>query len=164
MSTAMQTDAPPPPQVLGILLKSDSVAAPYKSEVQASLQEYKLKNRNRSPKLIGILATKSGPSESYAEFTKKTCEDLGITFELRKTGAALQAEGKAEDGTVEDAIIEANEDESVDGIMVKSLAYAKNKLLAEIVYSRFIIRFSADCKITISNRSREAPSLFILNH
>ncbi|KAJ7167649.1 NAD(P)-binding protein [Mycena filopes] len=54
----------------------------------------------RRPRLVGILATSSAPSKFYAEFTRKQCEDLGVDFVLKTT-----------------AIIQANEDENIDGIM-----------------------------------------------
>jgi methylenetetrahydrofolate dehydrogenase (NAD+) len=74
------------------------------------------------PKLVGILSTSSEPSKFYAEFTRRQCEDLGVEFVLKKTGAALQP-GLAEGEGVEDAIIEANEDDSVNGIMVCGFYY-----------------------------------------
>lgn len=104
----------------GILLKADPISNQFRSEVQSSLSKLQKK-----PKLVGILATSSVPSKNYAEFTRKQCEELGFEFVLRKVGAALN-EGRGDgDGEklgegegVEEAIIEANEDESVDGIMV----------------------------------------------
>lgn len=69
------------------------------------------------PKLVGILSTSSEPSKFYAEFTRRQCEELEVDFVLKKTGAALSAEQDEGEG-VEEAIIEANEDESVHGIMV----------------------------------------------
>lgn len=48
---------------------------------------------------------------------KKTCEELGFQFVLTLVGSAIDPSLAAGDG-VEDAIIEANEDDTVDGIMV----------------------------------------------
>ncbi|KAI0920988.1 hypothetical protein AcW1_004889 [Taiwanofungus camphoratus] len=96
----------------GILLKADSIANTFRDEIKAALSV-----RRRVPKLVGILATSAAPSKFYAEFTKKQCDALGVEFVLKRTGAA--ADPKAGEGEgVEEAIIEANEDESVDGIMV----------------------------------------------
>ncbi|KAL1754729.1 hypothetical protein FB107DRAFT_263035 [Schizophyllum commune] len=96
----------------GVLLKADPIAATFREEVKTALAQ-----RPRPPKLVGILATSAAPSRFYADFTRKQCEDLGFQFELRTTGAAKDA-ALAEGEGVEEAIIEANEDEGVDGIMV----------------------------------------------
>ncbi|KAJ6560421.1 methylenetetrahydrofolate dehydrogenase [Mycena capillaripes] len=96
----------------GLLLKADPIAAAFRDEVKQSLSQC-----SRRPRLVGILATSSAPSKFYAEFTKKQCEDLGVEFILKKTGAADTGDLGEGEG-VEEAIIEANEDENVDGIMV----------------------------------------------
>ena len=103
----------------GLLLKADTISAPFQAEVQHALAA-----RPRAPKLVGILATSSAPSRSYAEFTRRQCAALGFEFVLREVGAACApAEEGGERGGegegVEDAIIESNADESVDGIMVR---------------------------------------------
>lgn len=67
--------------------------------------------------MVGILSTAAAPSKFYAEFTRKQCDDLGVEFVLKKVGSALD-EGLSDGEGVEEAIIEANEDDSVDGIMV----------------------------------------------
>jgi methylenetetrahydrofolate dehydrogenase (NAD+) len=123
-------DPAPTPPPKGILLKADTVAEPFIAEVKASLAN--CTSRSRPPKLVGILASANAPSRSYAEFTRKQCVGLGIEFELREVGAALRgrdagANGASVDGTsngdgVEDAIIEANADDTVHGIMVRVLS------------------------------------------
>jgi methylenetetrahydrofolate dehydrogenase (NAD+) len=95
----------------GLLLKADSIAVAFIDEVKLSLAE-----RSRPPKLVGILATTSAPSQFYADFTRKQCDELGVEFVLKRTVAADTGEANGEG--VEAAIIEANEDDSVDGIMV----------------------------------------------
>ncbi|KAF8656051.1 hypothetical protein AX16_002787 [Volvariella volvacea WC 439] len=97
----------------GILLKADPIASTFLSEVKQSLSA-----SPKRPKLVGILATSAAPSKFYAEFTKKQCEELGFEFVLKKVGAAKEPGLLQEGEGVEEAIIEANEDESVDGIMV----------------------------------------------
>ncbi|KAF7294322.1 NAD(P)-binding protein [Mycena chlorophos] len=96
----------------GLLLKADPIAAAFRQEVKNSLAA-----APRKPRLVGILATSSAPSKFYAEFTRKQCEELGFEFVLKKTGAADTGE-LAEGEGVEQAIIEANDDPDVDGIMV----------------------------------------------
>ncbi|KAG5351187.1 hypothetical protein C0989_007620 [Termitomyces sp. Mn162] len=98
----------------GLLLKADPIAATFRDEVKTTLTQ-----STRPPKLVGILATSSAPSRSYAEFTKKQCADLGFDFVLKETGAAVSTDLGEGEG-VEEAIIEANEDEGVDGIMIVS--------------------------------------------
>ena len=97
----------------GLLLKADSIAAAFRDEVKQSLEQCRIR-----PKLVGILATSSAPSMNYAEYTKKQCDELGVEFTLIKTGAAVSPDLDEGYG-VEEAIIEANEDNSVHGIMVK---------------------------------------------
>ncbi|KAJ7872075.1 hypothetical protein B0H13DRAFT_2253599, partial [Mycena leptocephala] len=84
----------------GLLLKADPIAAAFRDEVKSSLTRCL-----RRPRLVGILATSSAPSKFYAEFTKKQCEDLGVEFILKKTGAADtgdlgEGEGANEDDNV----------------------------------------------------------------
>ncbi|KAF7355735.1 Methylenetetrahydrofolate dehydrogenase [Mycena sanguinolenta] len=96
----------------GLLLKADPIAAAFREEVKLGLSK-----TSRRPRLVGILATSSAPSKFYAEFTRKQCEDLGVEFILKKTGAADTGDLGEGEG-VEEAIIEANEDANIDGIMV----------------------------------------------
>ena len=109
-------DPAPAPVPKGILLKAETIAEPFLAEVRSSLADVfsPSSSARAPPKLVGILATASAaPSRSYAEFTRRQCTSLGIAFELREVGR---------DDGVEEAIIEANADSSVDGIMVRSLA------------------------------------------
>ena len=108
----------------GILLKADTIAEPFLAEVKASLANSV--SRLRVPKLVGILATTNAPSRSYAEFTRKQCVALGIEFELREVGPAVKGanESSADGDGVEEAIIEANADDTVNGIMVRTLVLA----------------------------------------
>lgn len=109
----MSTD----PTGKGLLLKADVIADTFRDEtVQA------LKSLQKPPKLVGILATSTAPSRFYAEFTRKQCENLGFEFVLKEIGAALSPENGEGDG-VEEAIMEANEDDSVDGIMVSGFGF-----------------------------------------
>ena len=118
----IHADPAPAPVPKGILLKADTIAEPFLAEVKANLvavlspsSSPSTTGRQRGPpKLVGILATASAaPSRSYAEFTRRQCVALGFAFELREVD---------QDDGVEDAIIEANADSSVDGIMVRLAA------------------------------------------
>ncbi|CAE6413392.1 unnamed protein product [Rhizoctonia solani] len=99
---------------MGKLVKADGIAAKFRTEIEQALT--KPSTRARKPRLLGILSTSSAPSRSYAQFTKKTCESIGIEFVLKEVGGAL--EGGLDGEGVEEAIIEANEDKNIDGIMV----------------------------------------------
>ena len=61
-----------------------------------------------APKLVGFLANDDPAAKMYADFTKKTSLECGFRFETREV--------KKED--LEEAIMEANADKDVDGIMV----------------------------------------------
>ncbi|XP_074598404.1 uncharacterized protein LOC141853079 [Brevipalpus obovatus] len=71
------------------------------------LSEWIEESRAR-PKLIGFLANDDEAAVTYAKFTERSCKKIGIRFDLKRV--------KRED--LEEAIIEANEDRKVDGIMV----------------------------------------------
>src|SRR5258708_6905382 len=96
----------------GLLLKAETIADTFRDEIVQVLSQ----SRPKPPKLVGILATSAPPSRFYAEFTKKQCDSFGFDFVLKEIGAALNPENGEGDG-VEEAIMEANEDETVDGIM-----------------------------------------------
>lgn len=107
----------------GKLLKADDIAAPFRSDIQSSIASSPIKPRI---KLVGILAggaLANKPSEVYAEFTKKQCETMGVEYVLRKVD---EVDGQ---GAIEDAIIEANRDESVQGIMVRHFTFLHSDMI-----------------------------------
>ena len=108
----------------GILLKADSIAGAFRDEIRAAIAQ-----SPRPPKLVGILATAASPSRFYADFTKRQCDELGVEFALKTVGSA--ADSSLSDGEgVEEAIIEANNDDTVDGIMVgTTLRYCTSPVL-----------------------------------
>ncbi|PKY15297.1 NAD(P)-binding protein [Rhizophagus irregularis] len=79
------------------------VLKPYREELKATI-----KSRGIKPKLVGFLANEDPAAVKYAESTSKTCEETGVTFELRK----------CDKEQLEDQIVEANEDDSIHGIMI----------------------------------------------
>jgi len=87
----------------GRTILASSIAKGYIAEVEEGV-----KNLGRSPKLVGFLANEDPAAQMYADWTGKTSTSLGFDYELRVV--------KKDD--LEEAIIEANEDEKVDGIMV----------------------------------------------
>lgn len=58
--------------------------------------------------LVGLLSAEDGPSKTYADYTRKGCEDVGVSFDLRQI-SRLDAEA---------AVRAANRDPNVHGIMV----------------------------------------------
>jgi methylenetetrahydrofolate dehydrogenase (NAD+) len=130
----------------GVLLKAESIAAPFIDEVKRSLAQC-----SRPPKLVGILAKSSAPNRFYANFTKKQCDGLGVEFVLKETADADEG---GSSGGVEEAIIEANEDDSVDGIMVSSSRpiICPAKLIAFKVYYPIFGAQQVCTDITITSR------------
>lgn len=118
------------PTYPGKLLQAAAIAKPFQESIEAEIAERKEKHLT-VPKLVGILAKPSPPSIAYAEWTRKACEAVGIRFEIWKTwDDAKTDENPAEhsepeslqnfglEADVEDLILAANRDKSVDGIMV----------------------------------------------
>jgi methylenetetrahydrofolate dehydrogenase (NAD+) len=103
---------------LGLLLQAAKVAVPFDAELRTTISQLP-----RPPTLCAILSTSNAGSRAYATFSKTQCENLGITFVLKEIGAGKNRSGEegekfAEGEGVEGAIVEANEDSEVDGILV----------------------------------------------
>ena len=113
--TAAATASQTPP--LGLLLQAAKVATPFDAELRTAIAQLA-----RPPTLCAILSTSNASSRAYATFSKTQCENLGIVFVLREVGAGRNRDGGSEtygEGEgVEAAIVEANEDPAVDGILV----------------------------------------------
>jgi methylenetetrahydrofolate dehydrogenase (NAD+) len=97
----------------GTLMKGDTIAKPIQDELTRELA-----TRPRVPRILAILGTSGAPSRTYAEFTKKACVALGFDYVLYETGAAIPESGLGEGEGVKEAILKANDDPEVDGIMV----------------------------------------------
>lgn len=79
------------------------LAATYREEIRADIARL-----SRPPLLAGILSAEHGPSRTYAEWTGRACDEVGVRFDLRQL-PRMQ---------VEQAIRQANADPEVDGIIV----------------------------------------------
>jgi methylenetetrahydrofolate dehydrogenase (NAD+) len=99
----------------GLIIKADVIAESFRAEILQGLAQ-----SPRTLKLVGILATASVPCRSYAEFTRKECAAVGVEFVLKPVGSALNPNLLDGEG-VEEAIIEANQDTTVDGVMARTL-------------------------------------------
>lgn len=119
----------PKPEYPGKLLQATAIAKPFQEEIQTVVNQRKEKGL-RVPKLVGILSKPSPPSIAYAEWTAKACEAVGINFEIWKTwddsvevtednkGGSDSLNNMGLEADVEDLILAANRDKSIDGIMV----------------------------------------------
>ncbi|GAA5910633.1 methylenetetrahydrofolate dehydrogenase (NAD(+)) [Sporobolomyces salmoneus] len=108
------TTPQPAAETTAVTVTGEQIAKPFRSAIQTTTSSL-----SPRPKLVGILANSSSPSRAYASWTAKACEAVGIEYELREVGINGKAEGEtAEQGEVEEAILEANEDDKVNGIMV----------------------------------------------
>ena len=83
------------------------LAAGIAKRLQAEVAEG-LKKLDHPPQVVGFLANTDPAARMYADWTGKTCTDNGFHFDLR----VLDKE------SLEDAIRAANQDDSIDGIMV----------------------------------------------
>ncbi|CED85458.1 methylenetetrahydrofolate dehydrogenase (nad) [Phaffia rhodozyma] len=99
----------------GITLTAVKMYPPFKKELTSAIEQ--IKANGGQLKLVGILGTAKEDAKTYAEFTKRSCEALGITFELRLVGQAIDSSVVAGEG-VEEAIVSANNDDDVGGLMV----------------------------------------------
>lgn len=88
------------------ILDPAAVAVAHRRELRASIAE-----RAAPLTLVGFLAEGHAPSATYAEYTRKGCDDVGIRFDLRvlPEGATRRAEA---------AVREACADPAVHGVLV----------------------------------------------
>lgn len=93
---------------------ASAIAAPFKQELIQGSQAVTAALA-RPPKLRGILANADEPSRLYAQSTQKACEEVEMAYELVTVGSA---EHPAQATEVEQAVLEANLDDNVDGIMI----------------------------------------------
>lgn len=82
---------------------ASTIAKQYVNELTSQV-----KALNFRPKLVGFLANDDSAAEMYANWSAKTCELMGFEYELRRRAKH----------DLESALIQANNDSKVDGIMV----------------------------------------------
>lgn len=82
---------------------SSRIAEPFVKELKEGLEQL-----GRTPLLVGFLANQDPAARMYAEWTGKTCKDLGFGYELREVDKSQ----------LEESILTANADDEVDGILV----------------------------------------------
>lgn len=104
---------------------ASAIAAPFKEELIQGSQGITAAI-GRQPRLRGILANADEPSRLYAQSTQKACEDVSIAYELVTVGSQ---EHPAQATEVEQAVLEANLDDNVDGIMIYFPIFGKQTSL-----------------------------------
>lgn len=87
----------------GRTILASTIAKPYVDEITDSVKQLSVK-----PKLVGFLANQDPAAQMYANWTGKTCEGLGFEYELVQV----------DKNELEGALIRANKDDAVHGIMV----------------------------------------------
>lgn len=87
----------------GRVVDAEEIARPFRDEARAQVRAC-----SAAIRLRGILASERRASAVYARYTERGCQDVGIAFEL--------VEPKRLE--VEQALIDANEDPSVHGVIV----------------------------------------------
>ncbi|KAL3901469.1 MAG: hypothetical protein SGCHY_000575 [Lobulomycetales sp.] len=112
---------------------ASAVAAKYATHVKDQIAQ----DPGRTPVLVGFLANGDPFARKYADWTAKTCAEVGITFELREC-TRTQLELKLD---------EANSDSNVDGIMIYYPCFggAQDQYLQNTVsVSKVLPRISVD--------------------
>jgi len=99
----LETSTPPPAVPTCKVVLANTIAKSLLGEVAQGLTELDFK-----PKLVGFLANEDPAAQVYAEYSAKTCKENGFLFEIRTISK--------ED--VEEAILAANADPSIHGIIV----------------------------------------------
>mmetsp|Transcript_34162 Transcript_34162/g.86745 ORF Transcript_34162/g.86745 Transcript_34162/m.86745 type:complete len:342 (-) Transcript_34162:192-1217(-) len=84
---------------------ADEIARPFVQEIQEATAELP---QDKRPKLVGLLANDDPAARKYAEWTGKTFRRDGMEFEVRQV----------QTDDLEQALEEANLDQSVSGIMI----------------------------------------------
>ncbi|KAK3362978.1 hypothetical protein B0T25DRAFT_525950 [Lasiosphaeria hispida] len=106
---------PEVPKTCKVIL-ADTIAKKLLAEVKDSLAKVQSESAAK-PTLAAFLANDDPAAAQYAEWSKKTCEENGFDFDLRKVNKE----------NLEEAIVAANQDDGVDGIIVYYPIWAGNQ-------------------------------------
>ncbi|XBW36683.1 hypothetical protein QEN19_002257 [Hanseniaspora menglaensis] len=101
----------PKPVFAGRTILSSTISKSYTQEIaeKSELVRTNVKPNGKKPYLVGFLANDDPAAEAYATWTQKTCEDMGFEYSLRRV---------PNKDFLEEKIIEANNDNDIDGIMI----------------------------------------------
>lgn len=92
----------------GVKVNAGVVAKSFRDEIKAKVATMK-QDGIEPPLLVGLLANKDPAARKYAEWTGKACRADGLRYELRTLDDPIE---------VEAALIDANDDPRVHGIIV----------------------------------------------
>lgn len=92
----------------GVKVNAGVIAKSFRDEIKEKVGAMK-QNGIEPPLLVGLLANKDPAARKYAEWTGKACRADGLRYELRTLDDPIQ---------VEAALIDANDDPRVHGIIV----------------------------------------------
>ncbi|CCC66893.1 hypothetical protein NCAS_0A03350 [Naumovozyma castellii] len=92
----------------GRTILASTISKPYTEEIEKKVEQLR-PIRPQGPLLVGFLANEDPAAKMYATWTQRTCESLGIRYELREL---------EDRDFLEEAILQANRDDSIDGIMI----------------------------------------------
>lgn len=92
----------------GIKVNSSVVAKQFRDEIKNKVAKMTA-NGEEAPLLVGLLANKDPAARQYAEWTGRACRNDGLRYELRTVDDPIE---------VEAALIDANDDPRVHGIIV----------------------------------------------
>ncbi|KAK3298981.1 uncharacterized protein B0H64DRAFT_86523 [Chaetomium fimeti] len=94
------------PKTCRVIL-ADTIAKKLLAEVKETLAGFQGTAVSK-PTLAAFLANDDPSAQQYADWSKKTCEENGFNFDLRKVDKEA----------LEEAVVEANNDNAVDGMLV----------------------------------------------
>jgi len=86
-----------------VIIDPSAVAAEYRKALRTEIAASPTPLR-----LLGLISGQHGPAQTYAEYTRRGCEEVGVSFEL-KSVARLDAEA---------SIAAANADPDVHGVLI----------------------------------------------
>lgn len=93
---------------MGTKVDAGCIAKPFREEIKANVASLKALGLE-APLLVGLLANKDPAAKKYAEWTGRACRADGIRYELREVADPID---------VEEALMRANADADVAGIIV----------------------------------------------
>ncbi|CCD22478.1 methylenetetrahydrofolate dehydrogenase (NAD(+)) NDAI_0A03210 [Naumovozyma dairenensis CBS 421] len=109
----------------GRTILASTISKTYDQEIKEKLNTLK-KVKPNGPLLVGFLANNDPAARMYAQWTQKTSESLGIRYQLREM---------EDPDFLEESIIDANEDDEIDGIMIYFPVFgnAQDQYLQQVV-------------------------------
>ncbi|CAI4610425.1 ADM_collapsed_G0035150.mRNA.1.CDS.1 [Saccharomyces cerevisiae] len=101
----------------GRTILASKVAETFNTEIINNVEEYKKTHNGQGPLLVGFLANNDPAAKMYATWTQKTSESMGFRYDLRVI---------EDKDFLEEAIIQANGDDSVNDVEGLNHVYYQN--------------------------------------